>query len=91
MLRRNTQDSAVAMGGGGGGGVSSEQLLVSLHFGLLLRMRFWNTTYVASVMTRQQVIMEKGIITFKHNFSLEIFFILCKIAGHQLLYINVTQ
>ena len=35
--------------------------------------------------------MEKGIITFKHIFSVEVFSILCETACNQLLYINLTQ
>ena len=44
------------------------------------------------VMTRQQAIMEKGIIiTFKHNSRLKVSSILCEIAANQLLCINATQ
>ena len=41
--------------------------------------------------TRQQTIMEKIIVTFKHISPLIFFSILCEIAGNQLLYINLTQ
>ena len=42
------------------------------------------------VTTKQQAIMEKGN-NFQTWFSVEVFSIGCKIAGHQLLHINVTQ
>ena len=42
--------------------------------------------------TRQHTMMEKGISTFKHKFSFDVFSIFCEIAGNQLLcHINLTQ
>ena len=41
------------------------------------------------ISTRQQAIMEKGIVVFKHN---EVFSVVCKIADHQqLLYIKFRE
>ena len=57
---------------------------------------FWLTKNTAFETSRNdktkdsQTMMEKGIITFKHNSPLMFFSILCDIAGNQLLHINLT-
>ena len=43
------------------------------------------------VTTRQQALMEKRIKIFKDSSCLKFSRFFCKISGHQLLYINVTQ
>ena len=56
------------------------------HFGLLkiLLLKHHATT-------RQLTMVEKEVITFKHNSPLNFFSILCEIADNQLLYNNLTQ
>ena len=56
----------------------------SPHFSLL------KILFLDHHVTRQQTMMEKGIVTFKYNSRLT-FLDFCKIACNQLLYINVTQ
>ena len=79
--------SAVATGGGAKGPYSPNGRFFP-HVGLLkiLLLKHHATT-------KQQTMMEKGIITFKHTvtISFDVFSILCEIAGNQLLYINLTQ
>ena len=43
------------------------------------------------VTTRQQAIMEKGMITFKHDSHLKVSSIRCEIAANLLLCINATK
>ena len=78
--------SAVAPGGRGREGRTPSNGRLCPHFGLLkiLFLKRFATT-------KQRTMMEKEIITLKHNSCLMFLSILCEIAGNHLLYINLAQ